>query len=316
MSLLEIDHLDVVIDDTPVLGPVSLSIQPGQSLGLVGESGCGKSMTALSIMGLLPEHACATGSIRLAGSELVGLDEPGHAAFRGRRVAMIFQEPMTALNPVMSIGDQIAEGLVLHGLDGGDPMARACSIMARVGLPAQRFSPSLYPHQLSGGQRQRVMIAMALAMQPELLIADEPTTALDVTVQLDILRLIRDIAQESGMALLLITHDLGVVAAMCERTMVMYAGRCIESGPTEQVLRHPGHPYTRGLLDALPGGEHIGRELMVIPGSVPRAGARLNGCAFAPRCRIAASICREMVPADMPFGAGHAVACHLAETPA
>ena len=313
MALLDIAGLTVSIDGAAVLGPLSFSMEPGTSLGLVGESGCGKSMTALSIMGLLPERARLAGSIRFDGTELAGLDDRAHARLRGRRMAMIFQEPMTALNPVRTIGDQIAEGLLLHGLGGGDVSGRVADIMARVGLPPARFPQALYPHQLSGGQRQRVMIAIALAMQPALLVADEPTTALDVTVQLDILGLIRDIARENAMALLLITHDLGVVAAMCERTMVMYAGRSVESGPTRAVLGSPAHPYTCGLLDALPTGDRIGRPLRVIPGSVPRAGDRVDACAFAPRCAIAGPVCRERTPGFTDLASGQTVACHFAD---
>ena len=310
MTLLDIKDLDIRINGARILDGVALSIEPGESVGLVGESGCGKSMTALAVLGLAPEGANIRGSIRLDGEELTGLSEPSLCDLRGRRVAMIFQEPMTALNPAMTVGDQIAEGLRLHtSLDAGEIAVRVLDMMDRVGLPAPRFSPGLYPHQLSGGQRQRIMIAMALAMEPELLIADEPTTALDVTVQIEILRLLREIAGETGMALLLITHDLGVVAAMCERMLVMYAGRVIESGPTEAVMARLAHPYTRGLLEALPQADHAGRRLAVIPGTVPGPYDAIEGCAFAPRCGHGSGICTDRPPELVTLGPGHEVAC-------
>ncbi|MEZ5837202.1 MAG: ABC transporter ATP-binding protein [Geminicoccaceae bacterium] len=310
MTLLEIRDLGVRIGDVPILSNVSFSMECGSVLGLVGESGSGKSMTALSIMGLLPDRAVAGGSIRFDGSELLRLDERQRNAIRGRRIAMIFQEPMTALNPVMTVGRQIAEGMRLHRtVSEGRIAATVRAMMDRVGLPTSRFSPDLYPHQLSGGQRQRIMIAMALALEPDLLIADEPTTALDVTVQLEILKLIRDVVRERDMGLLLITHDLGVVAAMCERMMVMYAGQVVEAGGTDSVLKRLAHPYTRGLLDALPSPLRVGERLHVIPGTVSRPGERARGCAFAPRCGRVSPVCHVQEPPMWRVASGHEAAC-------
>jgi peptide/nickel transport system ATP-binding protein len=234
-----------------ILAGVDLDLERGRSLAIVGESGSGKSMTALAIMGLLPDRARTGGSVQLDGRELLGLPDRRLCALRGRHMAMVFQEPMTALNPVQPIGRQIAEGPRRQlGLSRAEAMERVRSLMTRVGLDPLRIAPGRYPHQLSGGQRQRAMIAMALACDPELLIADEPTTALDLTVQAQILRLIDGIVRERGMGLLLITHDLGVVAAMAERVAVMQAGRIVETGATAEVLRRPAHPQTRRLLAA------------------------------------------------------------------
>jgi ABC-type glutathione transport system ATPase component len=253
-SLLTIRDLEVRLPgrrgNVVAVAGIDLDLDRGQRLALVGESGSGKSMTALAVMGLLPEPARASGSVRLDGRELLGLPDPELAALRGRRMAMVFQEPMTALNPVHPIGRQIAEGPVRQGLSRAGAEELTLAAMARVGLDPQRISPQRYPHQLSGGQRQRVMLAMALAGRPELLIADEPTTALDVTVQAQILRLIDGIVAERRMALLLITHDLGVVAAMAERVAVMQAGRIVETGNVADVLTRPAHAYTRRLLAA------------------------------------------------------------------
>jgi peptide/nickel transport system ATP-binding protein len=271
-------------------------------------------MTALAIMGLQPERARLSGSIELEGRELVGLDDRALCRIRGRRMAMIFQEPMTALNPVHAIGRQIAEGAIRQlGLSRTEAASRVRDLMARVGLDPQRFSPRLYPHQLSGGQRQRVMIAMALACEPDLLIADEPTTALDVTVQAQILRLIDKLVRERGMALLLITHDLGVVAAMTDRMAVMYAGRIVETGTTPAVFARMAHPYTRALLAARPreveDGRH--RELATIPGQVRSPLDRTPGCPFAPRCPRVAPRCLPAVPGLHAVENGHLVACEF-----
>ena len=308
MSLLHIDRLAVDIGDARVLREVSMSIDKGETVGLVGESGCGKSMTALAAMGLLPERAKARGSISLMGEELIGADEARYCRIRGRRIAMVFQEPMTALNPVMTIGEQIAEGIRLHGKSEKIDAAVE-RIMQRVGLPVARFSPGLYPHQLSGGQRQRIVIAIALAMEPELLVADEPTTALDVTIQIEILRLLADIVRDTGMALLLITHDLGVVAAMCRRILVMYAGRIVESGSTDSVMAQLAHPYTSGLLDALPATDGGRERLAVIPGTVPGPRETIEGCAFAPRCSRSTDACRLAPPPLHALAEDHHVAC-------
>ncbi len=251
MSLLALDALSVRIGARPILSEVALSLAPGEILGLVGESGSGKSMTALAVMGLLPEGARVTGSVRLDGREVLGLPEAALNRMRGAEAGMIFQEPMTALNPLMSIGDQVAEVLRIHGrMSRAEALEVARERLDRVGLTAPRFPLSLYPHELSGGQRQRVAIALAIALRPKLLIADEPTTALDVTTQAEVLRLIAGLARDEGMGLMLITHDLAVVAGMADRVAVMQGGRIVEAGPTEALFRAPKAPYTRDLLRA------------------------------------------------------------------
>jgi peptide/nickel transport system ATP-binding protein len=285
--MLAVQGLSVSIGAAPILLDVSFALARGETLGLVGESGSGKSMTALAVMGLLPERAVAAGRVDFDGADLLTAGEAALCALRGRRIGMVFQEPMTALNPLASIGRQIAEPLRLHlRLSRAEAEARVRRLLDRVGLPAPRFQPGLYPHQLSGGQRQRVMIAMALACGPDLLIADEPTTALDVTIQAQILDLIGDITAESGMGLLLITHDLGVVSRSVRRVMVMYAGRVVEQGGTAEVFARRRHPYTRGLFAASPHARPPapGARLQAIAGQVPEAGRLPPGCAFAPRC--------------------------------
>ena len=321
MALLTVEDLSVDIA-TPegtahVLGNVEFEVERGQRLGLVGESGCGKSMTALAIMGLLPVAAQARGRVVLDGVDLLAADDAALCRVRGRRVSMIFQEPMTALNPVMPIGFQVAEGLRLHlKLDRAAAQARAVRMLERVGLDRGRFPPGLYPHQLSGGQRQRVVIAMALACEPDVLIADEPTTALDVTIQAQILDLIGGLVEEERRALIMITHDLGVVAETTERVVVMYAGGVVEAGPTAEVFRHMAHPYTRGLFAAIPHGAPPpppapGRRarLAAIPGQVPDPRHLPPGCAFADRCERATDVCRRQYPRPEAVGDGHLVAC-------
>ena len=328
MTLLSLQDLRVTID-TPegpaiLLDGVSFELAAGQSLGVVGESGCGKSMTALAVMGLLPAAARAQGQILFEGQDLLALDEDALCRVRGRRIAMVFQEPMTALNPVKTIGDQVAEGLRWHlGLGRGEAEARALRLLQRVGLPAPRFSPQLYPHQLSGGQRQRVVIAMALACEPALLIADEPTTALDVTSQAEILGLIAEVTAELGMALMLITHDLAVVWQNTAAMLVMYAGCVVERGATAEVFARMAHPYTRGLLAASPHGLDAdlpsGHRLATIPGQVPDPHQRPPGCIFAGRCRRAVDDCLLRPPAERTLVPGHGVAClfpHDDEAPA
>ncbi|HYD70074.1 ABC transporter ATP-binding protein [Azospirillum sp.] len=317
MPLLEVRELSVSIGGVRLLDGVSFAVERGDSLGVVGESGCGKSLTALALMGLLPAGATAMGSIRLDGQELLGAPERRWQAVRGRRVAMVFQEPMTALNPVRSIGAQVAEGPRLHlGLSRADAERRAVQALDRVGLPTNRFPPTLYPHQLSGGQRQRVVIATALACDPDLLIADEPTTALDVTIQAQILDLLADLAGERGMALMMITHDLGVVAETTDRMLVMYAGRVAERGPTAEVFRRMAHPYTRGLLAASPhaaaarmGEAPPGLRLPTIPGQVPDPAHRPHGCPFADRCAFVTDGCRAAPPPEIAVGPEHTAAC-------
>jgi peptide/nickel transport system ATP-binding protein len=312
--MLNVQGLSVTIGAAPILSGVTFALGRGETLGLVGESGSGKSMTALAVMGLLPERARAGGRVMFGETELLTADEAALCALRGRRIGMVFQEPMTALNPLSSIGRQIAEPLRLHlRLSRGEAGARVRHLLDRVGLPAPRFQPGLYPHQLSGGQRQRVMLAIALACGPDLLIADEPTTALDVTIQAQILGLIGDITAERGMGLLLITHDLGVVSRSVQRVMVMYAGRVVEQGATAEVFAARRHPYTRGLFAASPHGRPPGpgARLQAIAGQVPEAGHLPQGCAFAPRCPRVQPDC---LPAPPPLVDG--VAClHPFEAP-
>ncbi|PIK83075.1 dipeptide/oligopeptide/nickel ABC transporter ATP-binding protein [Raoultella ornithinolytica] len=278
---------------------VSFAIYAGQTVGIVGESGCGKSVTAMALMGLLPPHAARidSGEILFDGQDLLRLKANPMADLRGNQLAMIFQEPMTALNPVLTIGEQLCEPLIRHR--GETPKAawlHATRLISEVGLARADSLMNSYPHQLSGGMLQRVMIAMALSCQPKLLIADEPTTALDVTVQAQILRLLRDRAQSRRMAMLLITHDLGVIAQMAEQVVVMYAGRVVESGPTAEILRHPQHPYTQGLIASRPVPGERRRRLYSIPGQVPDLAALPAGCAFADRCQRASAVCRQSLP--------------------
>ena len=278
---------------------VSFAIHAGQTVGIVGESGCGKSVTAMALMGLLPPQAARidSGEILFDGQDLLRLKANPMADLRGNQLAMIFQEPMTALNPVLTIGEQLCEPLIRHR--GETPKAawlHATRLISEVGLARADSLMNSYPHQLSGGMLQRVMIAMALSCQPKLLIADEPTTALDVTVQAQILRLLRDRAQSRRMAMLLITHDLGVIAQMAEQVVVMYAGRVVESGPTAEILRQPQHPYTQGLIASRPVPGERRRRLYSIPGQVPDLAALPAGCAFADRCQRASAVCRQSLP--------------------
>jgi len=290
---------------------VSFSLRRGETMGLVGESGCGKSVTALALMGLLPDSAVVSGSIRLDGSELVGLSDADYCRLRGNRISMIFQEPMTALNPMHTVGRQVAEPLRRHkNLSAADARKEAIALLDRVGLPDAAKRVDAYPHQFSGGQRQRITIAMALACQPDVLIADEPTTALDVTIQGQILDLIADLVAERGMAMILISHDLGVIAENVQRMMVMYGGTVVESGPTTDVFARMGHPYTQGLFRARPRlGARKGTRLNTIAGTVPELADLPEGCAFADRCTIVESRCRMGLPAAVEVRAGHHVRC-------
>ncbi|MBX3606976.1 MAG: ABC transporter ATP-binding protein [Piscinibacter sp.] len=314
-DLLEVRDLRVVLPTArgpaEALRGVSFTLARGATLGLIGESGCGKSLTALALMGLLPEGARVAGSIRLQGRELVGLPEPALAELRGDRLAMVFQEPMTALNPLHTVGAQVGEPLRLHrGLDRTAARAEALRLLERVHLPQARQRLDAYPHQLSGGQRQRVMIAMALACGPDLLIADEPTTALDVTIQREILALIDELVQGSGMALLLISHDLRVMARHVARVLVMYGGTVVEDGPTGAVFERLAHPYTRGLFGARPRlGATRGTRLPTIPGRVPELADLGAGCPFADRCGLVIESCRAAPPPEVPIGAAHAARC-------
>ena len=292
---------------------VNFEMLRGETLGLIGESGCGKSLTALAVMGLLPERAKVSGAIALNGTDLTQLNEADLCKMRGARMAMIFQEPMTALNPLHPIWKQIAEPLQLHqGMDVSAAKARALELLERVQLPRARERLDAYPHQLSGGQRQRVMISIALACQPDILIADEPTTALDVTVQKEVLSLIRQLVAEDGMGLLLISHDLGLMRDQVERVMVMYGGSVVESGRTEDLFEQRAHPYTQGLFAARPQlGLKRGTRLQTIPGNVPEIFNWPKGCAFADRCPYVQNSCRESLPQleRVPTAHEHWVRC-------
>jgi peptide/nickel transport system ATP-binding protein len=322
MALLEVDNLQTHFR-TPdgvnrAVDGVSFHVEEGETLAIVGESGCGKSVTAMSILRLVPEPpGRIAGAIRLEGRDLLTLDDRAMRDIRGNDISMIFQEPMTSLNPVLSIGRQLGETLRLHeGLDAAAARRRAVEMLALVGIaePVRRLGE--YPHQMSGGMRQRVMIAMALACNPKLLIADEPTTALDVTIQAQILDLMAELKRRVGAAIVLITHDLGVVAEVAERVMVMYAGRKVEEAPVAALFRTPRHPYTQGLLGAVPKlGSSLLRDdtrLAEIPGSVPSLKTRIAGCVFAGRCPRVTELCRQVAPALEPKAPGHLVACHYA----
>ena len=322
-SLLEVEDLQTHFG-TPdgvvrAVEGLSFYIEAGETLAIVGESGCGKSVTSMSILRLIQEPpGKMRGAIRFNGRDLLTLPEAEMRKLRGGDIAMIFQEPMTSLNPVLTIGRQIGETVRLHeGMSAREAEARAVDMLTLVGIPAPGRRVREYPHQLSGGMRQRVMIAMALACNPKLLIADEPTTALDVTIQAQILDLMRDLKTRLGSAILLITHDLGVVAEMAQRVVVMYAGRKVEEGPVGEIFANPQHPYTRGLLGAVPKlGSSLstgGRtKLAEIPGQVPSLRQRIVGCPFASRCLSATDLCREIAPAVEEKRPGHRVACHYA----
>lgn len=293
---------------------VSFSVKPGEKIALVGESGCGKSITALSIMKLVdqPPGEYAGGSIIFEGQDLLDTPEGAMRKIRGGQIGMIFQDPMTCLNPTMSVGQQIVEGLRIHlKMNEQRARARAIELLEQVGIPEASRRVSSYPHQFSGGMRQRVMIAIALACKPKLLIADEPTTALDVTVQAQILELLNEICEQFGTSLLLITHDFGVVASMADRVVVMYAGKVVEEAPTEEIFAEPHHPYTLGLLSSVPRlDEERQSELKTIEGSPPDLLAPPPGCPFMPRCLYARDICRSMPPLEaLPGHAQHLKAC-------
>lgn len=314
MSLLDVRDLRVGLDTArgpaEALRGIDFTLERGETVGLIGESGCGKSMTALALMGLLPEGARLSGSIRFEGRELVGLPERAMCEIRGDRIGMIFQEPMSALNPLHTVGDQVSEPLRQHrGMGRGEARREALRLLDRVKLPQAAQRLDAYPHQLSGGQRQRVMIAAALACGPDLLIADEPTTALDVTIQREILDLIGELVRDSGMALLLISHDLDVMAETVERVLVMYGGLVAESGPTASVFERLAHPYSRGLFNARPRlGAPRGGKLATIPGRVPELVDMPRGCPFADRCHRVVPPCAEQPPA-FPVAADHTARC-------
>ena len=315
MALLSVEdlrtHFHTSAGVVRAVDGVSFAIERGEVLGLVGESGCGKSVTSLSIMRLVPPPGRVTaGRIRLENEDLLDKDAEAMRRVRGARIAMVFQEPMTSLNPVFTIGDQIAAAVLAH--EGGGRRAaweRAVEMLDRVQVPSPRERARDYPHQLSGGLRQRAMIALALAPGPQLLIADEPTTALDVTIQAQILDLLRRLQAERGMAVLLITHDLGVVAEVCHRVAIIYAGRIVETGSVASIFASPVHPYTRGLLRCLPHPSRFGQPLSSIEGAPPDLRAVDGGCRFAPRCPHAIEACRREEPALAKRKPGHFVAC-------
>ena len=323
--LLSVKNLTVVFKtrfgEVPVIDDVSFSIAPGEILGIVGESGCGKTMTSLAIMRLMPEQGIITsGSIRLSGEDLVLASEARMRGLRGNEISMVFQEPMTSLNPVFSVGEQIAEVLTAHqGLSKSEAREQAVELLESVKIPLPSRRVNDYPHQLSGGMRQRVMIAIALACKPKVLIADEPTTALDVTVQAHIFELLHDLRDQTGTSIVLITHDMASVAEMAERVMVMYAGRKVEEGSVEEILTNPLHPYTQGLIKCVPHlMETISLErqdLQEIPGIVPpiRHFGR-NECLFAPRCSFVENRCLNQRPLDSERSADHLTACWVENT--
>ena len=322
MALLEVENLQTHFRAPDginrAVDGVDFHVNAGETVAIVGESGCGKSVTAMSILRLIPEPpGKIAGAIRCNGRDLLKCSDREMRAIRGNEISMIFQEPMTSLNPVLTVGRQIGETLRLHqGLSSQQAEARAVEMLKLVGIPEPERRVREYPHQLSGGMRQRVMIAIALACNPKLLIADEPTTALDVTIQAQILDLMRDLKRTVGAAIVIITHDLGVVAEVAERVIVMYAGRKVEEAAVEKLFRNPRHPYTQGLLGSMPklGSSLTGEEtrLQEIPGLVPSLKRKLDGCVFASRCAHATDLCRTVAPALEQKAEGHIAACHYA----
>lgn len=315
MPLLEIRSLVTIIPTSRgivhAVNGASLTLDRGETVALVGESGSGKSMTARSVMGLIPKPGCIeSGSIRFEGVELTELSVDQLRKLRGNRIAMVFQEPMTSLNPVLQIGDQLTEPLLLHrGMSKVDAENQAADLLRQVGISSPESRLREYPHQLSGGMRQRVMIAMALACAPELLIADEPTTALDVTIQAQILSIIDRLKVENGLALLLITHDLGIVAERADRVHVMYAGRIVESATSSELFKNPQHPYTKGLLASLPENAVRGAALAAIPGQPPDMHSVITGCPFRERCTEAFDPCSSAMPDATVISSSHTVCC-------
>lgn len=316
--LLEVSNLSVTLGTQgasfEVVHNVSFTVADGKTMGLAGESGCGKSITMLAIMGLLGPNMTTSGSIKLRGVELVGMSQRELTRLRGKRIAMIFQDPMTSLNPVMTVGEQLGEAIFIHNGDMSRRArsARALELLRLVAIPFPERRLLQYPHELSGGMRQRVMIAIAMANDPELLIADEPTTALDVTIQAQIIELLQRLRAERNMGLVLISHDLGVVAEIADEVAIMYAGRMCERGTVPAVFDRPHHPYTLGLLASLPKIDRTEDKLTVIPGSLPPLASRPKGCRFQPRCRYAQAVCATEKPQLRPVS-DVSVACHFAE---
>ncbi|THE12199.1 ABC transporter ATP-binding protein [Bacillus timonensis] len=302
----------------PAVNGVDLHLKKGEILGIVGESGCGKSVTSLSIMQLVQHPGkIVGGEILFNGEDLVHAKEKRMRQIRGNKIGMIFQEPMTSLNPVFTIGNQLIEAILIHNkISKREARMRAIEMLNLVGLPRANELVDEYPHQLSGGMRQRVMIAMAMVCEPEILIADEPTTALDVTIQAQILELMKKLNKETNTSIIMITHDLGVVAEMCDRIAVMYSGKVVEEGDTKSLFKNPQHPYTKGLIESVPDVRTKKDRLFSIPGSVPIPGSIKKGCHFAERCPYAFDTCREVAPSLLDVGNGQRARCHLHETEA
>ena len=299
--------------DLPAVRGISFDVRRGQVFGIVGESGCGKTATGRALLRLIPPPGRITsGQILYHGEDLLSLPETSMRALRGRRIAMVFQDPAAALNPVFTIGRQLTGVIHQHGIASGEAARqRAFALMEELGLPAPEQMAERYPHQLSGGMQQRVMLAMALAADPEIIVADEATTALDVTIQAQIVELLLRLKRERGLTIIFITHDLGLVAEICDSVAVLYMGRIVEEGGTDSIFHDTKHPYTQGLLAAMPGEGTWGRPLSVVKGSVPDATLAISGCSFAPRCPAAMPVCRSIDPAPVHFGPGHTAWCHL-----
>ena len=317
MSLLEVNNLNVAFDtldgEVSAVNGISFELEQGKTLGIVGESGSGKSQTVFALMGLLAQNGRASGSIRYKGREILNLPEAELNRIRAQQISMIFQDPMTSLNPYMRISDQLAEVLIHHkGMSKKQALAQSIDMLDAVKIPQSKSRIHLYPHEFSGGMRQRIVIAMSLLCRPQLLIADEPTTALDVTVQAQIMTLLGELQQEFGTAIILITHDLGVIAGHSDDMLVMYGGRVMEYGDMEDVFKHPTHPYTMGLLHAIPRIDQKDEALSMIPGNPPNMLHPPKGCPFQPRCDYAIDICAESVPALIEWRPHRSRACHIA----
>ena len=313
-ALLSVQGLRITVPGgAAAVEDVSFEVRPGETVGVVGESGCGKTLTMLSVMRLLPPNTrIAGGSILLGGEDVVQMPEKRLRQLRGSRIAMIYQDPMTSLNPLMRIGDQISEGLRAHGWSRAKARDKAIEVLGEVGIPKPQRAARAFPHEFSGGMRQRAVIACALVLDPELLIADEPTTALDPTIQQQVIDLVVRLQRDRGMAVVWVTHDLGIVARLVKRMLVMYAGRVAEAGPTREVFRRPSHPYTDGLLGALPSPGAERRELVQMPGAPPQPGRHPAGCPFRPRCPHAVERCATELPPLLERGRAQQAACWVA----